>query len=95
VLLQFRNSQRPIPACQHILQHSHNVEARFHAACTLREALIREWASLLPEEVLQLRTYLLQYSMHHAGVDYGGVAGCSSRGTTCSFAATSSEDCSA
>lgn len=82
VLLQFRNSQRPIPACQHILQHSHSVEARFHAACTLREALIREWASLLPEEVLQLRTYLLQYSMHHAGMACAGLADCSSKGRT-------------
>jgi hypothetical protein len=82
VLLQFRNSQRPIPACQHILQHSHSVEARFHAACTLREALIREWASLLPEEVLQLRTYLLQYSMHHAGMVCAGLADCSSNGKT-------------
>jgi hypothetical protein len=51
VLLQFRHSPRPLPACRHLLDHSPLVEARFHAACTLREALVREWAVLSPEEV--------------------------------------------
>ncbi len=51
VLLQFRQSSRPVAACRQLLDHSSVVEARFHAACTLREALIREWAALSHEEV--------------------------------------------
>jgi len=30
-LLAFRNSQRPVAACQHILQHSRSLQARFQA----------------------------------------------------------------
>lgn len=51
MLLQFRQSARPLPACRHLLEHSASLEARFHAACTLREALVREWAVLSAEEV--------------------------------------------
>ena len=39
VLLQFRKSPRPLAACRQLLDCSPYVEARFHAACTLREAL--------------------------------------------------------
>ncbi|KAG1679648.1 hypothetical protein FOA52_006165 [Chlamydomonas sp. UWO 241] len=63
VLLQFRQSARPLPACRHVLDHSGCLEARFHAACTLREALIREWAVLSADEVLALRSYLLHYAV--------------------------------
>jgi hypothetical protein len=51
VLLQFRRSARPLPACRHLLDHSPHVEARFHAACTLREALVREWTAMGHDEV--------------------------------------------
>ena len=30
-LLAFRNSHNPLAACQHILQHSHSLQARFQA----------------------------------------------------------------
>lgn len=66
VLLQFRRSPGSLPACRHILEASGSAEARFHAACTLREALLREWATHTPEERASLRTYLLQYVLHHA-----------------------------
>jgi hypothetical protein len=66
VLLQFRRSPGSLPACRHILEASGNAEARFHAACTLREALLREWATHTPEERASLLTYLLQYVLHHA-----------------------------
>ena len=51
VLLQFRQSPRPLEACRHILQHSHSAEAKFHAASTMREAVTREWASMGEGEV--------------------------------------------
>lgn len=65
-LLQFRRSSGILPACRHILEHSHNAEARFHAACALREALLREWATHTAEERNALRTYLLRYVLVHA-----------------------------
>lgn len=67
VLLQFRRSPGSLPACRHILEASGSAEARFHAACTLREALLREWATHTEEERGSLRSYLLQYVLHHAG----------------------------
>eukprot|EP00882_Tetradesmus_deserticola_P016719 GHRQ01017874.1.p2 GENE.GHRQ01017874.1~~GHRQ01017874.1.p2 ORF type:complete len:143 (+),score=79.26 GHRQ01017874.1:718-1146(+) len=66
VLLQFRRSAGSLQACRHILEASGSAEARFHAACTLREAILREWASHTAEERNILRTYLLQYVLHHA-----------------------------
>lgn len=66
VLLLFRRSPGILPSCRHILEHSSSAEARFHAACALREALLREWASLTAEERTTLRTYLLQYVLAHA-----------------------------
>ncbi len=66
MLLQFRRSPGVLPACRHILEHSASAEARFHAACALREAVLREWASLPAEERTALRTYVLQYVLHHA-----------------------------
>lgn len=66
VLLQFRRSPGVLPACRHILEHSPSAEARFHAACALREAVLREWASLPAEERTALRTYVLQYVLVHA-----------------------------
>lgn len=64
-LLQLRQSPRPQAVCQHILAHSTMLDARFHAACTLREAVIREWALMNAEELASLQTYLLQYALHH------------------------------
>jgi hypothetical protein len=55
-----------LPACRHILEQSGSAEARFHAACALREGMLREWASLPVEERTGLRTYVLQYVLHHA-----------------------------
>lgn len=66
VLLQFRRSPGVLPACRHILEQSGSAEARFHAACALREGVLREWASLPAEERTGLRSYVLQYVLHHA-----------------------------
>lgn len=60
VLLQFRQSPRPVAACQYILEQSARVDARCHAAITLKYAAVREWASMLPQERAHLRSYVLQ-----------------------------------
>eukprot|EP00798_Chlamydomonas_sp_ICE-L_P000436 gene436-1834_t len=65
VLLQFRFSLSPIAACRHILEHG-SVDAKFYAACTLREAVIREWTTMGAEEVRNLRSYMLQYALYYA-----------------------------
>jgi hypothetical protein len=59
-LLAFRASAAPIAACRHILQRSRLPDARFQAACTLREALVRDWAALQGGgELGGLRDFLL------------------------------------
>jgi hypothetical protein len=59
-LLEFRRSPHALPACRHILQHSGVTEACFQAAATLRDAALRDWAALPPEE----RTGLRQFCLH-------------------------------
>jgi hypothetical protein len=83
VLLQFRQSPRPFATCQHILQHSQSLEAKFHAACAMREALVREWALLSAEELLSLRSYMLQYIMQHAPDASMNVVGPAAPGPCC------------
>ncbi|GLC45912.1 hypothetical protein PLESTM_001800600 [Pleodorina starrii] len=66
VLLQFRSSPGVLQACRHILDRSHSLDARFHAAAALREAVVREWAALGTEGRTALRSYLMSYLVAHA-----------------------------
>ena len=61
ILLEFRRSSRPIPACFHILQNSSLVEACFQAAITLREAALEGWALLNVQEKAELRRWIMDY----------------------------------
>lgn len=72
-MLSFRRSPGVMPAARHILETSSSTDARFHAACALREAMLREWASHAPEERSGLRSYLLSYVLAHAGAPSLGV----------------------
>ncbi|KAF8068447.1 xpo4 [Scenedesmus sp. PABB004] len=81
VLLQFRRSPGTLPACRHILETSGSAEARFHAACTLREAALREWASHSEAERAALRSYVLRYVLGHAGEPALGVVRAILQGT--------------
>lgn len=56
----------PLAVCQHVLQHSTMLEARFYAARALRESVVRKWALYSPEDLAHLKRYLLQYVMQHA-----------------------------
>ena len=60
-LQEFQTSRDPIPACQHILQHSRMEHARFHAALTLRQAALRDWPLLSPDTRAGLLTFLMQH----------------------------------
>ena len=60
-LLEFQASASPMPACQHILDHSHSDAARFQAALALKRAALRDWPLLPPEHRAALRAFL----MHH------------------------------
>ena len=60
-LQEFQESRDPIPACQHILQHSSMEHARFHAALTLRHAALRDWPLLTPDA----RAGVLMFVMQH------------------------------
>lgn len=66
MLLQFRQSARPAATCQYLLTHSASLEAQFHAACTLREGVLREWASLTQAEVDAVRSFIMHYVIHGA-----------------------------
>ena len=59
-LLEFRRSPHALPACRHILRTSSVVEACFQAAATLRDAALRDWSALPPEERAGLRQFCLE-----------------------------------
>ena len=58
-LIEFRRSPHALPACRHILRTSGVVEACFQASTTLRDAALRDWAALPPEERAGLRQFCL------------------------------------
>lgn len=58
-LLEFRRSPHALPACRHILRTSSVMEACFQAAATLRDAALRDYAALPPEERAGLRQFCL------------------------------------
>ncbi len=60
-LQEFQTSRDPIPACQHILQHSSMEHGRFHAALTLRQAALRDWPLLTPDTRLGLLMFVMQH----------------------------------
>lgn len=71
-LLEFQASAEPLPACQHILEHSASDAARFQAALALKRAALREWPLLAPEHRAALRAYLLHHVFKCAGCSLSG-----------------------
>lgn len=63
-LLEFRRSPHALPACRHILEHSQVTEAQFQAASTLRDAALRDWTALPPQERSGLRQFCLGALLH-------------------------------
>ncbi|DBA71387.1 TPA: hypothetical protein ACH3X2_011192 [Trebouxia sp. C0005] len=64
-LLAFRNSAAPIGVCQHVLQSSSSEQAKFQAAVTLRDAAVRQWATMSRDDQHALRGYALHYVLRH------------------------------
>ncbi|KAL0051778.1 hypothetical protein WJX82_002011 [Trebouxia sp. C0006] len=64
-LLAFRNSAAPIGVCQHVLQSSSSEQAKFQAAVTLRDAAVRQWATMSRDDQRALRGYVLHYVLRH------------------------------
>eukprot|EP00891_Asterochloris_glomerata_P009020 jgi/Astpho2/9020/fgenesh1_pg.00133_%23_51_t len=58
-LQAFRFSQNPLAACRHILDHSHQPDAKFQAASTLTHAAMREWTLMDAATRRSLRSYLV------------------------------------
>ena len=78
-LLEFRRSPHALPACRHILQTSPVMEACFQAAATLRDAALRDWSALPPEERAGLRQFclgvVLGQNAETRALQIGGAAG--------------------
>lgn len=62
ILQAFRNKESPYQLCQHLLAHSTQPLAHFHALSCLRDALLREWSVLSREFIVEIRDYLLYYA---------------------------------
>lgn len=65
-LLSFRSSRGVIPACQHILEKSSNVHARFQAALALKDGAIREWNIMGQDARRALRLFLLHSILRYS-----------------------------
>lgn len=53
----------------HVVQHSAVLEARFHAALTIRVATLNEWALISGQERSDLRLWLLKAVLQPAVLD--------------------------
>ncbi|ELU09303.1 hypothetical protein CAPTEDRAFT_151878 [Capitella teleta] len=61
VLLNLRKSHMPYELCHYILENCTNDYVLFHAASTLKEAVIREWSLLSSDHIQSLRSSLLAF----------------------------------
>lgn len=72
-ILSLCQSPRPYQACQFIIENSQLANARFQAATAIRDAAIREWSFLSPDEKKSLISFCLSYVMKHASSPEGYV----------------------
>ncbi|KAI9025604.1 armadillo-type protein [Hyaloraphidium curvatum] len=61
VLLAFRRAPNVLPVCRYILDHTEDSGIQFQVGLAIREAAVREYALLGPEELDGLQSYLLGY----------------------------------
>ncbi|XP_011091499.1 exportin-4 isoform X1 [Sesamum indicum] len=72
-LLSLSQSPRPYQACQFILENSQLPNARFQAAGAIRDAAIREWGFLEPNDRRGLISFCLCFIMKNANSPEGYV----------------------
>ncbi|KAM0005333.1 putative armadillo-like helical, exportin [Helianthus debilis subsp. tardiflorus] len=72
-ILSLCQSPRPYQTCQFIIENSQLANARFQAATAIRDAAIREWSFLSPDEKKSLISFCLSYVMKHASSPEGYV----------------------
>ncbi|PIK52923.1 putative exportin-4 [Apostichopus japonicus] len=68
VILTFRRSKSPFEACQFMLENSKSDYVLFQVASTVKEAMIREWTLLSPEQINHMRTFLMKYVTQNIGI---------------------------
>ncbi|XP_014251089.1 exportin-4-like [Cimex lectularius] len=64
IFINFRKSKTPYRLCKLILENSGVDYVLFECGSTLKAALIREWKQLQPQEIVELRQYLLEFILH-------------------------------
>ncbi|GLT76967.1 hypothetical protein SLA2020_485980 [Shorea laevis] len=72
-LLSLSQSPQPYKICKYILENSQLANARFQAASAIRDAAMREWGSLPPEDKRNLIRFCLCFVMQHASSPEGYV----------------------
>ncbi|ESO89303.1 hypothetical protein LOTGIDRAFT_106479, partial [Lottia gigantea] len=65
IILAFRKTKLPYNTCRYILENTKSDYVLFQTATTLKEAIIREWTLLSPEDIESLRSFLLRYITKH------------------------------
>ncbi|CAG0917966.1 unnamed protein product [Notodromas monacha] len=71
IFKSFRRLEKPYAFCKYLLESGQDHMIVFQAVSTLKDAIIREWSVMPPQELTQLRTYLLQYvirKMQHEAI---------------------------
>jgi hypothetical protein len=77
-LQQFRRSPRPYDVCIGILRQSSEAAVHYHMLAVIKEAALREWTTLSPPEIQQLRDTVLDFvtaAAAAAGAGGGGGGG--------------------
>lgn len=68
VILTFRRSKSPLQACQFLLENSKSDYVLFQVATTVKEAMIREWTLLTPEQINHMRSFLIKFVTQNIGL---------------------------
>ncbi|XP_024025186.1 exportin-4 [Morus notabilis] len=72
-ILLLAQSHQPYQACKFILENSQVANARFQAAAAIKDAAIREWGFLSPDDKRNLISFCLCFTMQHANSPEGYV----------------------
>ncbi|XP_078617915.1 exportin-4-like [Branchiostoma floridae x Branchiostoma japonicum] len=63
-LLDFRKTKTPYTICCCLMEQTRNDYVIFQCACTLKEAILREWAQQSPQNIHTLKDFLMQFVLN-------------------------------